>query len=146
MALSVFSQNILLVDGKLLDASRPEVTAEVLHDVLRLGDQVIRAAIEDMYRQQKSRAPSANIQRGSIWLMHLAKKPEQVITQSGLKRDTTSQQNRGVFSYPEEVVDGFRPYLDVVQTHNLIPEVRSTEFKVADKVGVFLLARDVPLL
>lgn len=142
MDLSISYGNVLLVDGEFMRGANPDY----LRQVLVLGRKVITEALDLQYEKMSKQAP--NVQRGSVWVMHLAKEIGQVITPELLVINETKQSNRDVFSDTniELIQPAFQPHWHAVRAAGFIPEARLATAHVSEMEGTCLLVRDTPLL
>lgn len=136
MRLSISDENILRVNGEFLQARN--TAPDELFDILVKARWRIEQAIEDMYQRYASK-PELTVRRGSVWVMRLAPSEKSVISAAGLARDSTSQEDRGVFINPSEVLPKYLPYWQAVQRAGLAPEARTAN-RAAGLFGFCLLA------
>jgi len=139
MDISIVSDNIMLVDGEVLQAK--ECSPEDFNRVLKIGRSAIVAAIADMYDAVRAREEeSVKVQRGSVLAMRLGAKTLDVI-----KRDYYFNSYTGLDYSSQGLKPRYAEYFNVVQDNQLIPEIRETA-GVPNASGVVLFVRDTPPL
>lgn len=142
MEVSIKYGNVLLVNGEFMR----DVNPGYLRRVLILARKAIIEALDLQYEKMTKQAP--NVQRGSVWVMHLAEELGAVITPELLAVNESKQSNRDVFSNTniELIQPAYRPFWHAVHGANFLPEARPATPHIREMEGVCLLVRDTPLL
>lgn len=142
MNLLIKYDNVLLVNGEFMR----DVSPDYLRQVLVIGRKAIVEAFDLQFEKMSKQAP--NVQRGSVWVMHLAKEVGAVITPELLAVNETKQSNRDVFSNTniELIQPAYKPYWHAVHAADFLPEARVATPHIREMEGMCLLVRDTPLL
>lgn len=148
---SIVSGNILLIDGEFTRFNTVRKDPEQFARTLGLARFVITAALDAMYEKyyeqyQKEIAKGlrvSEVQRGSVFVMHISRKEDSYLSGKGLVSRDTKLRDRGVYEEKDELKPTVHKIWSSVAEQGYIPEAITVSYPKEMK-GLCLAVRDTP--